>query len=488
MVDVVIGVDLGTQGARAIAVTRDGVPVAYAREALPSPAGYLPAEWHEQDPERWWSAVTTCLRRLASSLPRETAVSGMAVDSTSGTVLPVDGKGDPLCPALMYNDARSRDLVPEVRRAGADLEVRLGFAFDASFALPKILWLARERPQVFARARWFIHAADFITGRLTGDHGMSDSSNALKTGYDVIEGRWPAFIERDLGIPCEKLPRVVPPGTPVGRVLAQGAASCWLPVGTPVLAGATDGTAAQIASGAVEPGAWNSSLGTTLVVKGITRALVRDPQGRIYCHRHPEGWWMPGAASNTGTEWIEREFPGEDLQRLDARVVERLPTRIVRYPLARRGERFPFRNPNAEGFTLTLGRLTDPVDAFAAGLEGLALLERLAYETMIEIGAPVGERIHVTGGGSRSDVWLRVRASALSRTLLRPVVSETAMGAALLAASGAWFGTLSRAARAMVRIDVAVEPDRALEAAYADAYRRLVAELIRRGYLSSPAP
>ncbi len=302
--DVVIGVDLGTQGARAIAVTREGVPVASAREALPAPGGNLPAEWHEQDPERWWNAVTTCLRRLARSLPRETAVSGMAVDSTSGTILPVDGKGDPLCAVLMYNDARSRDLVPDVRRAGADLEARLGFAFDASFALPKILWLARERPEVFARARWFIHAADFIVGRLTGDHGISDSSNALKTGYDVLEGRWPAFIDRDLGIPREKLPRIVPPGTPVGQVHGQGAASSGLPEGTPVLAGATDGTAAQIASGAVEPGAWNSSLGTTLVVKGITRALVRDPQGRIYSHRHPEGWWMPGGASNTGAEWV----------------------------------------------------------------------------------------------------------------------------------------------------------------------------------------
>lgn len=185
---------------------------------------------------------------------------------------------------------------------------------------------------------------------------------------------------------------------------------------------------------------------------------------------------------------VEREFAGEDLQRLNARAVERLPTRIVRYPLARRGERFPFRHPDAEGFTLTVGRPTDPVDSFAAGLEGLALLERLAYETLIEIGAPVGERIHVTGGGSSSDVWLRVRASALGRTLLRPVVSETAMGAALLAASGAWFGTLSRAARAMVRIAVAVEPDGALQAAYADTYRQFVAELVRRGYLPSPAP
>jgi xylulokinase len=382
----------------------------------------------------------------------------------------------------MYNDARSRDLVPEVRRAGVVLEERLGLVFDASFALPKILWLARERPAVFARARHCVHAADFIVGRLTGEHGISDHSNSLKTGYDVIEGRWPAFIGRDLGIPLVKLPRVLTPGALAGRVGAEGAAASGLPSGTPVLAGATDGMAAQIASGAVEPGTWNSSLGTTLVVKWITKALVRDPEGRIYSHRHPEGWWMPGGASNTGAEWIGKEFPGEALPELDARAAGRLPTRIVRYPLARRGERFPFRRPEAEGFLL--GKPRDRIEAFAAGLEGTAFLERLAYETLIEIGAAVGDRIHVTGGGARSEVWLRVRASVLGRTLLRPAISETAMGAALLAASGVWFGTLSRAARAMVRIGAAVEPDPELRRAYGDVYETFLSELRHRGYLS----
>ena len=481
--DVVIGVDLGTQGARAIAVDRTGVQVASAREALPSAAvvAAAPGEGHEQNPEHWWRAVSACLRGLTGSLTPGSSVSGVAVDSTSGTILPVNDDGEPLGPALMYNDARARDLVPKVREAGADVEARLGFIFDASFALPKILWLARERPAVFARARRFVHAADFIVGRLTGDYGMSDWSNALKTGYDLLEGRWPAFIQRDLGIPLEKLPRVAAPGTLIGRVHAQGAASTGLPEGTPVLAGATDGTAAQIASGAVGPGAWNSTLGTTLVIKGITKGLVIDPAGRIYSHRHPEGWWMPGGASNTGAEWVEREFPGADLQDLGARAAGRVPSSIVRYPLVRRGERFPFRNPDAEGFAL--GSPSDSLDAFAAGLEGVALLERLAYETLIEMGAPVGELIHVTGGASRSDVWLRIRASALGRTLLRPVISETAMGAALLAASAVWFDTLSRAAREMVRVDMAVDPDRSLAAAYADAYQRFVSELSRRGYL-----
>ena len=479
--DVVIGVDLGTQGVRAVAVTPEGTPLAWAREDLPPPASGLPSGWHEQDPEDWWRVVTACLGHVISALPLGTAAAGVAVDSTSGTVLPLDGQGHPLRTALMYNDGRSRALVPAVREAGTAVERRLGLVFDASFALPKIVWLAREQPEVFARTRHFVHAADFIVGRLTGDYGVSDQSNALKTGYDLIEGRWPSFIERGLGVPLAKLPRVVASGARIGHVHAQGAAATRLPEGTPVLAGATDGTAAQIASGAVDPGAWNSSLGTTLVIKGITEFLLIDPEGRIYSHRHPEGWWMPGGASNTGTEWIAQEFPGEDLAELDSRAADRLPTRIVRYPLVRRGERFPFRRPEAEGFTL--GTPADRIDAFAAGLEGVALLERLAYETLKEIGAAVGDRVHATGGGARSNIWLRVRASVLGRTLLRPAISETAMGAALLAASGVWFTTLSQAARAMVRIGAAVHPDRDLKLAYDDAYEVFVTELRRRGYL-----
>jgi D-ribulokinase len=422
------------------------------------------------------------------------------VDSTSGTVLPVDAAGEPLHAALMYNDARSQAIVPDVRRSASDLEQRLGYAFNASFALPKILWLRRERPAACARTHLFVHATDFIVGRLTGDYGVTDYSDALKTGYDLIAHEWPSFIETELGLPLRLLPRVVAPGKPVGCVNAAGAESTGLPINTPVYGGATDGTAAQIASGAVEPGAWNSSLGTTLVIKGITEQLLRDPQNRIYSHRHPDGWWMPGGASNTGTEWIVREYPNQDLRQLDAQAAALLPTHLIRYPLARKGERFPFLAPNAAGF-FVVGRFakspsqTQPAPDlpavpsplhFAAGLEGLALLERLSYDTLREIGAAVGERIHVTGGGSRSNVWLRIRASALGRSLVRPSSSETAMGAALLAASGAWFGNLAAAARAMVRADVMVDPDPALSRAYEEKYSRFREVLAQRGYISPP--
>ncbi|MGQ9816198.1 MAG: FGGY-family carbohydrate kinase, partial [Candidatus Roseilinea sp.] len=154
-----------------------------------------------------------------------------------------------------------------------------------------------------------------------------------------------------------------------------------------------------------------------------------------------------------------------------------------RYPLARAGERFPFAQPSATGFLAGETGGEDEIDRFAAGLEGTALLERLAYDTLQEIGATVGPRIHTTGGGSRSMVWLKVRASALDRALVRPAVSETAMGVALLAAAGAWHDNLSTAARAMVRPQVIVEPDARLGPAYKARYAEFCEHLRQRGYL-----
>lgn len=481
---VVLGIDLGTQGVRVLAVDPRGGIISTAHDRLPPAISGLPPGWFEQDPQAWWQSLVKCLRQIVQGLPAQVQVSGLAVDSTSGTIVAVDEHANPLCPAIMYSDNRSRPQVPAVRQAGQGLEDKLGYAFGSSFALPKLLWLQQVRPRVFNQARWYLHAADYLVARLSGQIGVTDFSNALKTGFDLVDARWPEFIETRLGIPLQKLPQAFPSGSLLGRLTRLAAQETGLPAGVPVYAGATDGTAAQLASGAVEPGAWDSSLGTTLVWKGISAWLVLDPQRRIYSHRHPQGWWMPGAASNTGCEWIEQEHPGQDPAILDQLAAARVPTPHLRYPLVRPGERFPFQQAEAAGFTL--GSPGDPVEAFAAGLEGVALLERLGYETLADIGLAIGNPLYTTGGGARSNLWMQVRATVLNRTLLRPKTSETAMGAALLAASGCWYSSLSAAAAHMVQIAHTADPNLAWLEIYQHKYAKFTAELRRRGYLDAP--
>jgi D-ribulokinase len=482
MAKVVIGIDLGTQGARAMAVTMNGDVLGSATQSLSPASATLPLGWIEQDPQDWWQAVCTVLRQLTSQLPEGTYISGLSVDSTSGTILPVDDSGEPLYMAMMYNDQRSQGVSQLVQAAGAALQEKLGYVFGSSYALPKIVWFKENMPELFARTKWFLHAADFINGRLTGNYATSDTSNALKTGYDLIDMKWPDFIENDLQVPIDRLPNVLLPGKFVGQVNARAAEETGLPEGTMVLTGATDGTAAQMASGATLPGDWNTTLGTTLVFKGISSKLRLDPKGRVYFHLHPEGWWLPGGASNTGTDWISQDQPGTDIDSLVESACALSPTSLVRYPLSKKGERFPFIHSEAQGFTL--GTPASPVERCAAGLEGVAYVERLAYETLQSIGLEVGRCIYITGGGTRSREWSQIRASVLKKQLIQPESTESAFGAAVIAASGIWFGGFIRqAAASMVRFARIVDADPALQPVYDERYAAFKDALAQRGYL-----
>jgi xylulokinase len=423
------------------------------------PAGKPQPGRHEQDPEDWWRAASTCLRALAGQAEQagyaRDSLSHLAVTSTSGTVVLVDGGGAPVRPAIMYNDARAAAEAEEANAAGAELTRRLGYRFSPSFALPKLLWLARHEADRLDAAQRVCHPADFLVGRLVGRYDTSDTSNALKTGYDLLEDCWPAFIAEDLGLSLDKLPRVIRPGQPIGQVRPAVAEDLGLAPSALVMAGATDGTAAFFASGACQVGQWCSTLGTTLVLRGVSRELLHDPAGRIYCHAHPEGHWLPGAASSVGGECLEVHFPGRDLAELDAIVEENLPNELVIYPLARRGERFPFQDPNAEGFV----HGTPPSEGalYAACLEAVGLVERWGLDIMAELGAPLAEPLFASGGAAKSQVWLHLRADILQRPLRVAADAHSAKGAALLAAVP-YFGTLSAAVEHMVRFEKTVEP------------------------------
>lgn len=445
----------------------------------------------------WWAAVTTCLHRVIADLrwqgqPLE-AISALAVTSTSGTILPIDARGKPLRPAMMYNDSRAQAEAEEVQAAGSELAAALGYRFNASFALAKILWLRHHEAELFAATHRFIHAADFIVGRLTGEFGMTNFSDSLKTGYDVQQERWPDFIETKLAIPLERLLAVVRPGAVIAHTSPLCAETTGLPAGIPVLAGMTDGCTSQISTGAVAPGDWNSTLGTTLVVKGVTEQLLRDPRGRIYSHRHPAGYWLPGGASNTGGEAVALRFPQEKWAEFNAQALDIAPTDMVIYPLARLGERFPFARPAAEGFVFDLANHTlspyspqsDRLLAsdYTAHLEGVAYVERLAYEVLAGLGAEIGDTLYNAGGATRSRAWSQLRADILGRTLVRPEVTGGAMGAAIIAAAGTWYDGLIPAARAMVRLVERIEPRSALAGAYETRYQQFKEACAARGYL-----
>lgn len=482
----VLGLDIGTQGAKTAVVDGDGRIIAEASAPIVSSVEPETASCIvEQHPSDWWDAAAICLGKVIKDLkwagtdPR--AIKALAVDSTSGTIVPLDKSGIALRPAIMYNDGRSVEEAAECNSAGSELTDPLGYKFSASFALPKILWIMRNEPEIFQQTACFAHAADYIVSRLTGSFRMSDTSNALKTGYDLVNRRWPEFIERKLGIPLDRLPQVVTPGLTIGTISSHCSQETGLAAGTPVVAGVTDGTAGFLASGAVKVGEWNSTIGSTLVVRGVSNELIKDPQGRIYCHAHPQGHWLPGGASNAGAECLTELFRGRDLDDLNAQVPLYSPTNLLIYPLIRVGERLPFVHPKAKGFIF--GEPRDSLDLYTGYLEGVGYVERWCLELMDEFGAQVGDTVYATGGGAKSLEWMQVRANIMDRRVVRPLHSECAMGAAALAASSTLFSDLETAVKAIVKPGDSVEPEPSKVGAYDERYQSFRNACHRRGYV-----
>jgi sugar (pentulose or hexulose) kinase len=274
---------------------------------------------------------------------------------------------------------------------------------------------------------------------------------------------------------------VVAPGTVIGTITPEVAEITGLPRHVKVAAGMTDGCASQIASGAIHPGDWNTTIGTTLVVKGVTREPIEDPLGRLYNHKHPEGYWMPGGASNTGADWVSQDYAGADLQTLNRAAQTLIPTPWISYPLLQKGERFPFVAGEARGFE-PAG--LSPEQRFAARMEGVAYIERLSYEMIEGLTGQPTARLFTAGGGSNSALWLSIRSSVMRQPIYKMKHIEGAVGAAVTAASNTLFSSLGEAGRAMVTPDQVVEPlNPSVCRHYEENYRLFKDRLKEYGYL-----
>lgn len=470
----VAGIDLATSEARAVICDPEGTVVGRGASPLRAVSRPRPG-WAEQDAGSWWPAVADALRQATSQVASE-AIDAVAVAGTSGTVVAVDRRGAPLGPALMYDDRRAGAEAAVAGAAGAARLERLGIAITPSSGLAKAGWLAHQ----MGRRQWRLcHTADLVGWWLASAPVALDWSHALKSGYDAIAGEWALECFEALGVDDAVLPDVAAPTTVAGVVSRAAAAATGLPAGCCIRLGMTDGCAAQLAAGASEVGTFVTVLGTTLVVKGVASAPVRDLSGAVYSHRHPDGAWLPGGASNTGGEALAA-WGSNRLAELDEAAAARGPSSVTAWPLRRAGERFPFLCAKAEGFVD--GEPEDEVDAYRAQLEGLAYLERLAYERLAELGASRTRPVLTAGGGARSHTWSRVRAGVLGDAVGVVAGAGSALGAAMLASSGGVHRDLSAATAAMAPSPLMIDPDRRERAALERGYGRFLEALSRRGW------
>ncbi|MCC5604552.1 FGGY-family carbohydrate kinase [Nostoc favosum] len=411
--DLYLGIDFGTSGARGMVIDEESSIQAQVRYPFQdSPVAVMPKIWQE--------ALFVLVEQIPDQLRRE--IKAIAINGTSSTVLLVDAAGNPTDAPLLYNDARGSLVLEHLRSIAPPNHTVL----SATSSLAKLLWM-RQLPS-FSEARYFLHQADWLAFLLHGQLGISDYHNALKLGYDVEELKYPEWQEL-LQIPIQ-LPKVLPPGTPIAELRPEIADKLGLRRDCFVCAGTTDSIAAFIASGAKLPGEAVTSLGSTLVLKLLSRTRVEDARYGIYSHRLGD-LWLTGGASNTGGAVLKQFFTNAELESLSREIDASKASELDYYPLLKVGDRFPINDPNLP--PRLEPRPDNPVEFLHGLLESIARIEARGYELLQQMGADKLTCVYTAGGGAANDTWAAIRARHLQVPVVASVYTEAAYGTALLA-------------------------------------------------------
>jgi len=441
----VIGLDIGTTSAKGIALDADGAVVATATEEYPLSTPQ--PGWAEQDPELWWTAA----QRVLAALPD----GPIGLSGQMHGLVVLDERGEVLRQAILWNDQRTAAECAEIeQRVGLDRLIELtGNRALTGFTAPKLLWLRKHEPETYARIRHILLPKDYVRFRLTGERlvDAADASGTLL--FDVAHRRWSEEVCAALEIPLEWLPEA--------RESTE-------------VASAGDQAAAALGVGIVEPGGPLSVvLGTSGVVFAALPRYEPDARARVhvFCHAVPETWHAMGVMLSAAGSfaWL-RQALGAEYGALDAEAERWGPgAEGLLFAPYLAGERTPHADPDARGAFTGLSLRHDRGALARAVLEGVAFGLRDSLELLRELGVePTVGR--VSGGGARSELWLRIVASVLQLPLERTAVEEgSAYGAALLAGVRAGvFADATAAVAHCVRVRDRVEP----EWDYEDAYSR----------------
>jgi xylulokinase len=483
-VALVLGVDVSTTATKAILVDEAGavrgIGVSEYDYAVPQPL------WSEQEPGLWWGGTQAAIRSVldtTGAAAEDVAAVGLT-GQMHGAVL-LDAAGEPLRPAILWNDQRTSAECDAIREAVGPERLIAITGNDAltGFTAPKLVWVRDHEPDVWARVAHVLLPKDFVRHRLTGEYALDKADGAGTILFDLAARDWSAEILEALRIDPEWLPPTFEGPAVTGVVTVEAAAATGLRAGTPVVAGGGDQASNAVGVGVVSPGTMALSLGTSGVVFAATDRPLFEPHGIVhaFCHAVPERWHMMSVMlSAAGSlRWFRDALaPGVPFEEIVATAAE-VPAGsegLFFLPYLT-GERSPHPDPFARGAFVGLTVSHDRRHLVRAVLEGVAFGLRDGLDLMAAAGVPAPAQIRASGGGTASPLWRQILADVLGTEIATVNTSEgAAYGAALLAAVGAgWFASVDAAAGELVTATPVASPARdALAYAEAhDVYRRL---------------
>ncbi len=436
-----IGIDIGTSSTKVVLANTGGEVVSTASRDYP--CNHPHTGWSEQDPELWYRASVDAVRAVVmdAGIAAEDVI-GVSFGGQMHGLVALDAQGEVIRPAILWNDGRSTDectyLNDEIGRKR--LTEWCGNIAFPGFTAPKLLWMKKNEPELFARIAMVLMPKDYVAFRMTGKFStdVSDASGTLY--FDVESRQWSAPMLEVLGITEEQLPKIYESWEVVGELSTESAEDMGLLTGVKICAGAGDNAAAAIGMGVVREGQCNISLGTSGTVFLPTDQMHVDAANSLHSFCDASGAYhlmgcMLSAASANGW-WVKSVLNSdfaEELPRIDFDCLGSNSVMFLPYLM---GERSPINDAAARAAFVGMTLDTTRTELVQAVIEGVTFSLRQCFDAACAMGVAV-ERLTICGGGAKNPIWKQIVADVFNMPLaVMPKEEGPGYGACILAMVG----------------------------------------------------
>lgn len=470
-----LGLDFGTSSVKGVLI--DGRQKIIATASSPLKVSRPRPGWSEQNPEDWWKACNAVVKALARAKPKAlAAVEGIGLSGQQHGATLVDKDGKSLRPCILWNDARSFLECEEIMTGEPQAVAHSGNIVLAGYTAPKLVWVRKHEPKIFDKVAKVLLPKDYVRLRMTGDYAsdMSDSSGTY--WLDIGKRTWSEMLLKASGMRRDQMPDLFEGTEPTGR-LSSPVAKAWGMAKRPVVAGGGgDNAASACGIGAVTDGAGFVSIGTSGVIF-VSNDRWSPNAGRMvhaFCHATPGTWHQMSVilSATASLEWLAGllQTPAPQLTKALGTKLKG-PSSMLMLPYLS-GERSPVGDAQVRGLMMGLGHETERNTLTHGVLDALAFAFKDNLEALEEGGARIS-RLMAVGGGTKSEIWLKIIATVLGIPIDLPAAGDVggAFGAArmgLVAATGEDF----RKVFSKPRIARTITPDKAAKAAYDDQFQR----------------
>lgn len=469
-----IGIDLGTSAVKLLLMDSDGKIVNIVSREYPL---YFPRPgWSEQKPEDWYEQTVLGIRELIRDVDKS-QVAGISFGGQMHGLVALDKHDEVIRPAILWNDGRTTEETEYLnetvgREKLSQYTANIAFA---GFTAPKLLWMKKHEPELFAKIDKIMLPKDYIAYRLSGVHctDVSDASGMLL--MDVKNKCWSKEMMEICGIKEQQLAHIYESYEAVGTLLPETAQLLGLPQSVIVAAGAGDNAAAAVGTGTVGDGSCNLSLGTSGTVFIASDQFAVDSHNALHAFAHADGHYhLMGcmlSAASCNKWWMEDILETKDFAAQQEGITKLGENHVYFLPYLM-GERSPHNDPKARGTFIGMTMDTTRADMTQAVLEGVAFALRDSFEVAKLLGIQI-ERTKICGGGAKSPLWKKMIANILN-IKVDTLASEEgpALGGAMLAAvANGEYESVAQAAEAIVKVTDTVEPQAELAALYEKRYQ-----------------